>query len=235
MKARRPSGFTLIELLVVIAIITILAGFLLPALSKVRSRARTITCNNQMHQIHLMFQYYQDGYKGKFPPTYVEMTTTVNGKKWTWREFLFYDSFNVIFNLHYPLGGEPVIALDGRAAIFRCPSIPEDPTPSLNHYYDINMRDETSIDWEVHDPMRWRNLHPQGGTLFADTSCILMYDAVQYDESGDNRPWWVPPYNQSKLRRRHMGGANFLFGDGHTKHAQGYEYISSGEWPWAER
>jgi prepilin-type N-terminal cleavage/methylation domain-containing protein len=130
-KTRRSRGFTLIEVLVVVAVIAIMAGILLPTLSKSKSKAEAMFCLNNEKQITLAWIMYADEHNGNLaynlgangasvatsgnPPPPMKLNWVNNVLDWTTSNS---DNTNAAKMVETGLG--PYV--DKTPTVYRCPS-----------------------------------------------------------------------------------------------------------------
>ena len=65
-RVRRPNGLSSVELLVAISVIALLIAVLIPALLRVRTRARMVVCQSRLKQWGLLLKLYTDDHDGRF-------------------------------------------------------------------------------------------------------------------------------------------------------------------------
>ncbi|MBT7163298.1 MAG: prepilin-type N-terminal cleavage/methylation domain-containing protein [Victivallales bacterium] len=184
--------FTLIELLVVIAIIAILAGFLLPALSSARKRARQTACINNLRNLSTAFMMYMQDYDEHFP-------YYTNGPAGAARDggWLYYDSFPVPTAGNFDVRRGTVYSYLNNAAIYRCPSDATETNCSYGANSDTRLEKATSL---------------------TDSSATpLLLEEGSAEETTNDGYFDLDCSPPDHVVNRHNKWSNYMFCDGHVE------------------
>lgn len=157
----KSRGFTLVELLVVLAIIGTLVALLLPAIQAARESARMTHCQNNLRQIALAVQQFENDHQ-YFPPARLhnrpgDTTAMCGGGEPSWvvrvLPYLGHTASYDQWDVYRRYADHPEHLRNEILNVFLCPSrrSPSDALQHETYRYEEYEEDVASLDWSAYD------------------------------------------------------------------------------------
>lgn len=249
---RKPVGFTMVELLVVMATIAILAGMLLPALAKAKSKGQGMSCRNNLRQLaHAWYSYTLD-HNDALPPNgdfdhanpWIGRAACVALKSWVnGNAFTDTTDQNIRQGLIFPYTGSP--------RIYRCPAdqatvldqnkLPRTRSYSMSMYLntDPDVKDSAN-EWARYIVRRLNEMRARGPAkafVFIDEhESSIQASLFVVNGEPPSACYYKPCWTWVSFPSvRHQNGCNLSFADGHVDGLRWLEpntMITSKRQPW---
>ena len=222
-RRNRPQGFTLIELLVVIAIIAILAGMLLPALSRAKAKAAQIQCLSNYRQLTLAWTLYVGDYNDQLPPNETSSGGGREGFNASTRTWIAGNAYTDTTATNIQRG--VLFPYNQSTRIYKCPADRSTVRDEgrIQRFRSVSMSSFMNDIPEAEDRSCWhrfsqiRSPAPVDAILFIDEHEGSIENA-RFVISGRTSEFWV-----DFPATRHQGGAVLTYADGHAEKVQWLE------------